>query len=666
MSEAVALWVQSAARVIRVRADALTWVRRIGYLVLGLQLVGFLAWSTILYHRFAETRDFAVYHQAWYLIAHGNMYPFDTAWGHPFARGDSEYGMWLIAPLYWIWPHDVVLLWVQDICIVWAEAVAFTWMCEIAERRNGDQYASWLAITGLMLFIVNPWIWWSVSFDFHVEALAMPFIVMLTRDLVKGKRRCWIWAILTIAIGAQTAIYVAAAGLSGILAGQRSRSTGALMAGLGIGYSVLIALLHVNQGATIVGKYGYLAALPPGVTPSLLDMGKGIVLHPLRAPEALWAKHVNLLANLMPAGLVGVADILILPLIIVAVLENFLVPGTSFSAPIFQNLAIYVLLPVGTVGMLCWLARRHRRTAMLLAGVIVAQCLGWAIVWGPRTSQQWLRVTGSDAATLAVIKSRIPDSAEVIGSQGIVGDFSDRAVVYALFGRGGIPVSRNDVWFVIAPEVGIERRSTAEEMGLIGELSGPLHATLVAHSNGVWAFRWRPPQGVHEITPPGETTPLPAWAAQATPGEVGRPVMTGPVRTWRMTSSGGRGYVADGMAWQESPGRYQVLVSLSAAGPVNVEVWNDTGNMLLVRQSVPATTGPESVALQVDATTPRRARTYSGWGPFRAYFKPPPPGERLEVRVWTPGGHRVNVYSAQLTPVSNGNVGQARTLSGKS
>ena len=85
-------------------------------------------------------------------------------------------------------------------------------------------------------------------------------------------------------------------------------------------------------------------------------------------------------------------------------------------------------------------------------------------------------------------------------------------------------------------------------------------------------------------------------------------------------------------------------MSLSADGPVNVEVWNDTGNVLLARESVPATQGTITVTLPVPATTAYRGRTYPGWGPFRAGFTNPPPGQRLEVRVWSPGHEKVSVY----------------------
>jgi hypothetical protein len=262
-------------------------------------------------------------------------------------------------------------------------------------------------------------------------------------------------------------------------------------------------------------------------------------------------------------------------------------------------------------------------------------------------------VSAPAAATLASIEARIPASAEVIASQGVVGRFSGRTLVRPLFGPGALAVA-GETWFVITPMAGIETLSTASTTALAGELAGPLHASLVAHVNGVWVFRWHPPPGVHTITVPDETTPLPAWAAPVVPGAVGRPIMTGPAGTWRMTSARGRGYVAGGLAWQEPPGRYQALVSLSSTGPVNVEVWNDTGNVLLARQSVPAITGLESIALPVNATTAYRARSYSGWGPFRANFAPPPAGQRLEVRVWSSGGHTVNIYSAELTPAASG------------
>ena len=61
-----------------VQRDPIFWVRRIGCLVLGLKLAAFIAWSVVLYRHFSLTPDFAQYQQAWYLIAHGDLNPYDT------------------------------------------------------------------------------------------------------------------------------------------------------------------------------------------------------------------------------------------------------------------------------------------------------------------------------------------------------------------------------------------------------------------------------------------------------------------------------------------------------------------------------------------------------------------------------------------------------------
>jgi Predicted membrane protein (DUF2079) len=625
-------------------ASPLRWVRRIGYVVLGLQLAGFLVWSTILYGHFSQTGDFSIYEQGWFLIAHGNLDPRGTVQTFPFWQNHSEFLMWPAALFYWVWPHAVTLLWLQDLCVAGAEAVAFTWVCELAGRCRGGRDSAWLAGVGLVLLVANPWTWWAISFDFHTETLALLFAVPLARDLANGRRRAWMWVAPLLASTVVAATYLAGIGLGGVLAGRRTRLPGAAMACLGVTATLVIQAVHGNSGA-VLGAYNYVAGGAVGSSLSLAALVKGIATHPLVVLRALWTKRIDLLANLAPSGLVGIGDLLILPLALVVLLTNSLYFGLLFAAPIFQTLPVYVFLPVGTVAALAWLMRRRRRAALLLVGMLAAQALGWAAVWAPKTPGQWVRVSGPAAATLASIEARIPASAEVVVSQGVSGRFAGRADVEPLAGPRIIHLAGVETWFIIAPSQGIEIQSTARAMALIAELAGPLHATLVTHAHGVWAFRWRPPPGMRTITTPSDSAPLAAWTAVSA---TGRATLAGPVADWHMGSTGGRGYVADGLEWLAAPGRYQALVTLSAAIPVNVEVWNDTGNVLLARKSIPATTGIESVALAVDARTAYRASIYSGWGPFRADFIPPPAGERLEVRVWSPGGGTVNVYRAEL------------------
>jgi hypothetical protein len=183
-------------------------VRTIGYVVLAVQLIGFCAWNTLLYHRYALTWDFGVYNQPWYLIAHGHLDPSTSIESMSFWRNDAEFAIWALAIFYWLGPHGLTLLWLQDIGVVAAEAVAFGWMCSLAARSRSDRNAAWLIATGLLLFLVSPWLWWSISFDFYMESVALPFAVLLARDLANGRGRMWWWVAPVLSCGGPAAVYV--------------------------------------------------------------------------------------------------------------------------------------------------------------------------------------------------------------------------------------------------------------------------------------------------------------------------------------------------------------------------------------------------------------------------------------------------------------------------
>lgn len=625
------------------RGEPLVWVRRIGYAVLSLKLAAFLSWSVILYRHFSLTPDFAQYQQAWYLIAHGDLNPYDTVGNFPFWQNHAEFIMWPLALMYWVFPNDVLLLWVQDIGVVGAELVAFVWLCEIAQRYRPGRDARWLAGAGLVLLAVNPWSWWAVSFDFHAECVAILFAVLLAWDLVNGRRRAWVWVVILLTCGDVAGTYVFGLGLGLLITSRAARKRGALMACLGLGALLLITSIHGNRGSGHgLQAYDYLAG--PGYKSSLGLRGLvvGIATHPLPVLAKLWAKRLDLWANLGSSGFVGLAYLPLLPLILVVAAANSLFRGFLFSEPLFQSLPIYVLMPVATVGVLGWLTQRRRRIGLLVTGLVAAQALGWSAVWVPRTPDQWQRVPAATAATLAGLEARIPASAAVFASQGVVGRFASRYDVRPL--NGNLPIRPGQDWFILTPWAGIETDTTAGAMTFAAELL-QLRATLVTDANGVWAFRWSPPPGVTNLKVPSGASQLSAWTA---PGQAGRAVLTGPPAGWHATSTGREGYVTNRLEWQRPPGQYQVSVTLSASGPVNVEAWNDTGNVLLSRRSVPPTTGIQVITLPVDAAADYHISVYEGWGPFQAKFPNPTSGERIEVRVWTPGGETVNVYQATL------------------
>lgn len=630
-------------------AKPLRKLRRIGLLVLGLKFLGFCVWSLVLYRRFSLTPDFAQYQQAWFLIAHGNLNPYDTVGNFAFWQNHGEFIMWPLAALYWVSPGGVGLLWMQDAGVVGAELVAFLWGCQLAWKYRPGRDAWWFAAAGLVLLVVNPWSWWSVSFDFHAECLAVLFIALLAWDLANGRRRAWLWIPLLVACGDVAGTYVFGLGLGLAIAVKGQRIRGLVVAGLGIFAVLGISAIHGNLGSGHgLQAYDYLAT--PGHTGALTltQLMTGLAAHPVAVLAKMWSKRVDIWANLGASGLVGVAFLPLAPIMGVILISNDLFRGFLFSEPLFQSLPIYVLLPTGTVAVLAQLVRRKRKTALVATVVVVAQAIGWSAVWSPRTVPQWERVPASTAATLAAVLKKIPERDAVFASQGVVGRFSERRDVRPM--NGHLPIQQGMDWFVFTPWVGIETQKPAAAMVFAGQLAGPMHAKLLLDKNGVWVFRWTPPPGVHQLTVPSGATPLPAWTA---PGAAGRAVLTGNPSTWHVTSNGKQGYIADRLEWARLTGQFEARVTLSSTGPVNVEVWDNTGNVLLARDSLPSTNGKQTVTLLVNAGRDYRKPLYGGSWPFLAKFGGGPKGERLEVRVWSPGREIVNVYSAQLKTLSH-------------
>ena len=346
-------------------------LRRIGCLVLAAKLAGFAVWSALLYHRFALTPDFAQYQQAWYLIAHGHLNPYDTVGNFTFWQNHAEFLMWPIALLYWVFPSGLTLLWLQDIGVVGAELVAFLWICQLcgsggatprastaggpAESPLRSSTAPWLAGAGLVLLVINPWSWWSVSFDFHAECLAVLFIALLAWDLANGRRRAWVWVLPLLACGDVAGTYVFGLGAGLLLAGhgRAARLRGAALAALGVAAVLFISVIHGNKGSGHgLQAYAYLAAPGSAGALSLPALAKGLATHPATVAAKLWSKRIDLWANLAPSGLLGLAYLPLLPLIAVVILANDLFRGFLFSEPLFQSLPIYVLLPAGTVAVL--------------------------------------------------------------------------------------------------------------------------------------------------------------------------------------------------------------------------------------------------------------------------------------------------------------------------
>jgi hypothetical protein len=125
----------------------------------------------------------------------------------------------------------------------------------------------------------------------------------------------------------------------------------------------------------------------------------------------------------------------------------------------------------------------------------------------PLSGQTFAKVDDATAAQLSAVSAKIPDGAETVVSQGVVGRFAERHLFYPyfdVFADGQtVPVFGKTVYVVLVPRQGIEQASVPGTEAAIAMMRR-LHARPLSARDGVYAFAWQVPKGRHTIVfPPG-------------------------------------------------------------------------------------------------------------------------------------------------------------------
>jgi len=644
---------------------------RVAWLVFGLQLVGMVLWSTLLYNRWGATWDYAIRYQAWWGIAHGHLDPYVSVVNRYFWQDHFELIDWPLAPLSRLWGGGLWPLWIQDLMVFGGEIGALYLVVDAVRRPNWpSRLIPWVSVALVTLLLVaNPWIYDSISFDFHYQSVgAACFAMLACREMIRGRTgRLALWVGLCLACGDIAGTYLAAVGIGGILAGRASRRRGAALLAVGAWWFVLVSLLGGGQGSSFVKHYGYLGGSSGTGHLGVGGLARGFLLHPLRVVGQLWQARADLWAYAVSSGGLGLfSPLAALPVLVL--FESGSGQGTSLRSIAYENFGVLLFTAPLTVLVLAsitrqlwhgWVAThlpragtrwlRSPRLPLALAAVIAVNALVWAAVWIPQVPVQWLRTPPATASALDRVDSMIPPDAEVVASQGVVGRLADRQWLYDVAGGiAGFPLHTPDTYFVLVPYAGIETASVELQLSMIGQLAGPLHATLLSSAGGVWLFRLPRTGGADTVTfSPSPTEP--AWTVQTS---TGRRLLDGPSYTWNMAVDGSRpGYVTFGANWNLLPGTYRTTVTMDTSVPTEVETWDSTKNVLLGRTDVPATNGQVAVQSVVRVTDRGGDVPFSGWGPFG--FLPggtPGSADRVELRVWTPGTGPVNVYTLEMQP----------------
>ena len=616
-----------------------------------------LAGAITRYAHYGDTFDYALYAQAWYLIAHGHLDPRTTIGHGYFYQNHFELIIWPAALLWFLWPHSLDLLVVQALATGATVFVAYRWGREVLATTVEGLWRPRLRALLLVLLVGTPWWYGANLWDFHWQAVAACAVVSAGYGLWRGRwGSAFGWAVVTLLCGDVTSTYVAGLGIAALAFSraapartQSIRWAAMSLIVMGGGWLLFIHALGADHGSGLGSTYGYLAGLPPSTSLGVPGVIRAVLTHPQKAFGVLWSRRTDLWANIAPAGALGMLEPLFAPVAWVVIAAPALARYPGFLTPAgFQNLPAWPFIALGSVTVLGRMVHRphgHRWVAPL-ALAMAASTGVWAATWYVAQPALFAMPSTAAAALLRQIRADLAPGTEVIASQGVVGRFAERLHAYPIMGPGRL-VLRPGTVVVVTPDAGIETASLNEQVATLATLARAPHVHPLLWGHGVWAFRYDGTRSLALTL----ARPAPQVAGWALPSATGTPQLAGPPGRWYLAGGQRAGYVVYGSYWREPMGRYVASVRLSNTVPVAVEVWNTTGNVLLARRILPPNAGVATVRWTV--SNPKRyphRGVYLGWGVVQVQPVTPPRDDQLEIRVWSPGGGAVNVYTVGLAP----------------
>jgi Predicted membrane protein (DUF2079) len=493
-------------------------VWNIGCVAFVVQGAGLLVWSWHLWSRFDLTSDFGTFSQAWQQIGTGHLNPHETTfayyyphYGYPFWQSHFEIIMWPLGLLHVLWSSTFVLLIVQDVVLAGIGLSGLRFGLELLERqwpisiRRRTLVGVWL----LFVLLASPWVYWTASFDFHLQPIAVLLLVMCARDLWNGRRRAWWWAASVLACGDVAASYLIGLGIAAVLSGRATRRHGLYLIGIGVFWVVFVVAIGSGKGSSLAGSYGYLANVTNGTgVGATFTVVWGIAHHPTGVFDVLRTRRDEIVKFIASSGTIGLLSALGVGMSLVVLVLNALNQAPVFigAAAAFQNLAAVVFLIIGGVTFFTWLVRRGRwgpAAVWFVSGLAAVQVVVVATQWIPKIPNEFLQVNTVTAEQLSEAQSKIPEAAEVIASQGIIGRFGGRQSLYPYlnsFADGQtIPVTSPTVAFVFVPNQGIEAATPAQTHAAIERVKNELGAQEVISTPNVSAFIWHPPPGTRSV-----------------------------------------------------------------------------------------------------------------------------------------------------------------------
>ena len=587
--------------------------------------------------------DFAIFFQAWTLIARGELNPYSTIIGQPFWKDHVATAMWPLAIGGLVTRSPLFLKAVQDIASASADFIGALWTLDILRSANVRPRTAWaLLIAALASLVLNPWTFYGDAFDFHFHTIAALLLMASLWSFYKGKRLTGVLCALGMCSGGDaSATYAFGVGISVALAERRLWKEGLFVAVASLAIVVAMHAIGGGTGSGLSGGYGYLTSTGAGPQTSVLSIISSIVRNPSVVLGVLWRDRLHVYANLGPDAWIGFfSPWAIGPwsvmLLVNGLHQSFHGAPSQVSLPGFQFSTGYALLAPSTTFVILWLERRLRNERFMLAAamLVTANAIGWAIAWLPAMPARWVRTPVDLANEIDRVDRSTPDDVQVLASDGIVGDVAARSFVEQFLGRFDYQLYSRRLRIILTPYSGIQVTTIEEDADTIAQLLDSGRSEIVRTSNTIWVFDYRPGDREASIRLGNPRATLPAVAF---PTDVGRRVFGNDAAHSYLEVDGKApaGFLLRNAYFLRPPGEYDVSVLLQARDPIAIEVRDASKNLLLARR-IFRSTSPQEVNIPVVFPYSGGEPLYGGFGPFVSPAWRSTSDDALEIRIWAP------------------------------
>ncbi|WP_298341556.1 DUF2079 domain-containing protein [Ferrimicrobium sp.] len=599
----------------------------------------------------ALSADYSIDAGAFGAIARGDLDPrYLLSLGHPpFLRNHYDLLTWPLALLLVALLHLpvkislLILLQALPLALIGPIVATYAWV-RGRERGFLGVRLGVLTLVPAFLGLIDIWLYWSASFDYHDKALQGCLLVLAAITL---ERRRTVWLVCLVGLllltGDTGGLVVVGLGVTALL--RRRWQAGAVI--VVAGGLVLLApgsILPPDAwgGATVL--YG---ALAPG-RHHLAGIAIGVLHHPGRALDRLLESVPDIWALVGAAGVLGVFSAEGVGQMASVGLAAWLAPTLFAYAGLFQTVPVSDALLLGSVGVLLWLYdSRHRRAIGSAVGVAsVVWSMGWAVVFASRLVENVVGIAPSAqaGASLAAIEAAIPLHQEVVAPNGIIGDFAARHQSLEPLGCGvrtSFPTDGELVNVIVAPAVGVEfctPAGLASEATAAAQLPG---ARLQVLPGPVYWVRWNPGPGSRDV----QITSGAAGVCGSLAHSLTTPSSLHGRAKGCATSFNGPGFALQGFTVAFPPTtRDEAIVSLSVSGRASLQVWDDpAGTLVAQRYLGSSSTELVTMPFVTPRLTPPSAAFSDGVFPFQTRFVPPIPEDAFELRVFVPKGSAVTL-----------------------